>query len=377
MTNKIRAIGAAVLAVLWAVLTGFAWFGPSKEYSDAERRQLAQFPELSLQTVGDGKFMSAFEDYTLDQFPGRDLFRQLKALTHYYVLQQKDNNDYHIANGYVAQMSSDFYEDSVNKGLDRMNFLYNTYLKNAGSKVYCAIVPDKGYYIAQDSNCPATDYDRLFAMVKSATPWATHIDITDALTLTDYYRTDTHWKQENLVPVAQKLTEAMGMPAPTAEEFTPKPVDYPFYGVYYKQAALPMAPDTLQTMESQRLSGCKVYTYNDRAEKTEIPMYNMEKLTSNDPYNMYMSGARVGLVKIENPNAKTDRNLVVFRDSFGSSLAPLLVSEYKTVTLIDIREIPSGNLQFLARVVELDFTDADVLMLYSTTVLNGKNQELK
>ena len=49
---------------------------------------------------------------------------------------------------------------------------------------------------------------------------------------------------------------------------------------------------------------------------------------------------------------------------------------YKTVTLIDIREIPSPNLKVLAKYIGLDFANKDVLMLYSTTVLNA-GTELK
>ena len=86
MTKNIRAIGAAILVTIWVALTGFAWFSPAKDTSEAERRPLAQFPELSGETINNGKFMTEFEDYTLDQFPGRDIFRQLKSLTHYYVL---------------------------------------------------------------------------------------------------------------------------------------------------------------------------------------------------------------------------------------------------------------------------------------------------
>ena len=83
MNKKIRAIGAAILVALWAVLTGFAWFGPRQDTSDAERRPLAQMPDISMETLLDGKFMTAFEDFTLDQFPLRDTFRQLKSLFHY------------------------------------------------------------------------------------------------------------------------------------------------------------------------------------------------------------------------------------------------------------------------------------------------------
>ena len=79
---------------------------------------------------------------------------------------------------------------------------------------------------------------------------------------------------------------------------------------------------------------------------------------------MFLSGASP-LIVIENPNAETEKELVVFRDSFGSSMAPLLVSDYRKVTLVDTRYIAPrliGNF--------VSFDGADVLFLYSTLVLN-------
>ena len=40
----------------------------------------------------------------------------------------------------------------------------------------------------------------------------------------------------------------------------------------------------------------------------------------------------MSLLTVDNPNARTDRELVIFRDSFGSSLAPLLLEGYSRVT---------------------------------------------
>ena len=80
---------------------------------------------------------------------------------------------------------------------------------------------------------------------------------------------------------------------------------------------------------------------------------------------MYLSGARA-LLTIENPAADSDRELIVFRDSFGSSLAPLLVQGYARVTLVDIRYLQPELLGQL-----LDFHGQDVLFLYSTLVLNS------
>ena len=75
--KKIRAIGAGILVAVWLLLTGFSWFGPAKDISEAERRPLAQMPEFSVETLLDGKFMSKFEDFTLDQFPLRDTAAKL------------------------------------------------------------------------------------------------------------------------------------------------------------------------------------------------------------------------------------------------------------------------------------------------------------
>ena len=360
MTNKIRAIGAAVLLVLWATLTGLAWFSPAEETSVAERRPLAQFPELGAETILDGKFMTNFEDYTLDQFPGRDLFRQLKSLTHYYVLQQKDNNDIYIADGYAAKLDYPVDTEAVNHALNRLNFVYETYLKDQGSKVYMAVIPDKGYYLATANGYPAMDYEFLFDTVRNQLPFATHIDITDCLDAEDYYFTDTHWRQEKLQPAAEAICKALNV-SPLGD-CTVTAVDQPFYGVYYGQAALPMDPETIYILENPTLEACQVFDFETGKY---APVYDLEKATGKDPYELYLSGPK-SLLRIDNPNASTDRELIVFRDSFGSSMVPLLVQDYKTVTLVDIRYMDSRMLDRF-----LEFHGQDVLFLYSTLVLNN------
>ena len=362
MTKKIRAIGTAVLVAIWAVLTAFAWFTPAKDTSEAERRPLAQFPEASAETLLSGEFVQDFESYTLDQFPGRDLFRQLKSLVQYNLFRQKDNNGIYIVDGYAAKLDYPVNEDGLDHAMERLNYVYETYLAPNGSKVFAAVIPDKGYYLAEQNGYPAMDYEKLFATVQEKMPWATHIDITDTLTAQDYYFTDTHWRQEKLLGTAQKLCQTMGVTAPKAEEFTQTKIDRPFYGVYYGQAALPMEPEELYVLESQLLSGCQVYNFETGKY---APVYDMDKVTGKDPYDVFLSGAQ-SLLRIENPSATTDRELIVFRDSFGSSVTPLLVQDYKTVTLVDIRYIDSRMLDRF-----LEFNGQDVLLLYSTLVLNS------
>ena len=360
--NKIRIIGAAAVAAVWLFLVGFGWFKPAGDISEAERRPLAQFPELSVETVLNGEFMTKFEDYTLDQFPLRDTFRQLKSLFHYNVMNQSDNNDIYLADGYAAKLEYPLNEVSVSYAMNKFNSIYNQYLKTSGCKVYMAIAPDKGYYLAEANGYPAMDYETLFSQVQAGMPWATFVDLTDSLDITDYYYTDTHWRQECLIPAAQKLAQAMGGKGPQESDFTATKVDRPFYGVYYGQAALPLPSEDLFIMESDILKGCRV---KDHETGKYVAVYNPEDMDNQDLYDIFLGGAKP-LLTIENPNAKTGKELIVFRDSFGSSMVPLLVQDYRTVTLVDIRYMNPMLLSSYLR-----FRNQDVLFLYSSLILNS------
>ena len=360
---KIRTMGAVAVTVIWAALTVCAWVGPAAEFSDTERRKLAQFPDLTVITVLNGKFMTAFEDYSLDQFPLRDSFRQLKALFHYNALGQKDNNDIYIADGYAAKLEYPLNHTSVSYAVQKLNHIYEKYLADS-ENIILAVVPDKGYYLAEANGYPAMDYKALFDAVAEGTPWADYVDLTDLLTVEDYYFTDTHWRQERILDVAERLCKALGADWFREEELAPTSVERPFYGVYYGQAALPMDEEQLYVLTGDILDGCTVY--NQETGKT-TGVYDWEKLDSRDLYDVYLSGA-AALLTIENPNAATDKELVVFRDSFGSSLVPLLVGDYKTVTVVDIRYVASDYLGNF-----LDFHGQDILFLYSTLVLNSSS----
>lgn len=351
---------AVPVVLLWAVLIGLNWFGPDKALSVSERRPLAQKPQMQAQSILSGKFMTDFGKYTLDQFPLRDGFRRIKAQFHQKVLGQKDNNGIYLYQGVAAKQEYPLNTASVSHALERFGRIYEQYL--ADSRVFMAVVPDKGYYLAQPSGHLALDYETMFDMVRQGMPWAEHIDLTQSLSASDYYRTDTHWRQEQLLPVAQKLCQALGVEQPQQELYTQTGLDRPFYGVYYGQAALPMEPETVYVLECPLLSECTVQDFETGKTGT---LYDWSKLDSPDLYDVYLSGARA-LLTIENPNAATDRELIVFRDSFGSSLAPLLVQGYARVTLVDIRYLRADLLDQV-----MDFHGQDVLFLYSTLVLNN------
>ena len=59
----------------------FQFILPDRDFSDQENRFLSQFKAPTADTLRTGKFMEDFEDYITDQFPLRDQWIQLKALS--------------------------------------------------------------------------------------------------------------------------------------------------------------------------------------------------------------------------------------------------------------------------------------------------------
>jgi len=356
----------AIVAIVFFGLSFLCWFMKTDSYSESERRVLASMPVISKENISSGKFMTAFEEYTTDRFPFRDEFRRLKAVTQLGVFRQKANNDIYIADGYVAKMEYPMNPYMLENAVKKFRYIYETYLAEFDGKIYLSLIPDKSFFLAKPNGYLSMDYNAFFDyMQKNTKDFMQYIDLSGILSVEDYYKTDTHWKQENLIKdggVAQTIAEAMGNNL--TWKYEEKVSETPFYGVYYGQSALPLEPDQMIYLQNDMLDACTVTSYSN-GKPVDKSVYDLSKLEGRDPYEMFLSGSEPLLV-VENPNAVTVKELVVFRDSFGSSLIPLLIESYSKVTIIDIRYMSSSIIgEFV------DFTHQDVLFLYSTLVLNS------
>lgn len=303
--------------------------------------------------------MADFETFAVDTFPFRDQLRRLKALTGAGVFARQDNHGVYVSEGYLSAMEYPFNEKSMDRALGRFRYVCEKYLTE-DNRVFLSMIPDKNCFLAKESGHPGMDYERIEFLLEQKADFASYITISDLLEREDYYKTDTHWRQERITDVAERLGENMG--ASISQAYELHTLEKNFYGVYYGQAALPAAPDRLQYLTGEDIDSCRVYDWQNQRE---IPIYNMEAAEGRDPYEMFLSGS-LSLITIENPKAETDQKLIIFRDSFGSSIAPLLISGYAQITLVDIRYIQPDHLGSF-----IDFEGCDVLFLYSTLVLNN------
>ncbi len=355
--NYIVTLTYVCFTAFFGVLCICAGLNPVKQ-SESERRPLAQFPQnITAEGLFDGSVIEEFEKFTVDQFPLREKFRGIKAAIQYQVLGLTENNGLALQDGYFAKITPEFTEGLVDGSIQRLSYIYE---KMVTGKTWVCLIPDKNFYLGRDYGYPMPDYEEVAQKLQTALDGATYVDIFDALTLESYYRTDTHWRQEALEEVAYRLCRALDIPR---EEKYSQNVLTGFKGVYYGQSALSPQPDKLIYLSNSTISNCTVYDY-ETGQTTGI--YNPEKFGGKDGYDVFLGGTKA-LLRIDNPNAETDRELVVFRDSFGSSLVPLLVHGYKSVYVVDIRYVAPDAIPHY-----VDMEGKDTLFLYSALILNQK-----
>ena len=321
-----------------------------QKISNVERRTLANIPKFELTS----NYISDFEDYLLDHFPLRDSFRSIKANFNYKVLNKLDNNQIFLNKNYIFKSEYPTNDKSIQnfkKHIDNISKLF----KN--NNAFLLIVPDKNYYL-DTKNFLHIDYDYLYKEMAELS--VDNIDIRQIMNLADYYETDTHWRQEKILKVVDNIAKVFNLPKDNSQYTQEGPYD--FYGVYSKEAALNRQPDKLYYLTNDILKDCQA-TYLENTRLNSV--YNLEKLSSLDAYEVYLDGASA-YIEIINDRSLTNRELIIFRDSFGSSITPLLIPYYSKITVIDNRYISSLNyLEYI------DFNTQDVLFVYSTLIINN------
>lgn len=325
---------------------------PDQALSRTERRSLAQFPNLTFSSVMDGVFMQNMEKYLPDQFPAREGFRSVKSMFE-RLSGRLDVSDIYDVDGYLASLEFGYSETAVTKTAEKLSKL-RSHFDGCSEAVLC-VIPPKNYYM-QDGIHPVPDFQNLTEILAQNVKGFGFCRITDTLSLESYYRTDSHWRQEALDDTAQAICASLGVRY-AEEEFKEHRIE-DFYGVYAGQAALPVKPDVLVYRSSPATESAVVTAVG--SEMTSV--YTPDEIGV-DFYDVFLGGA-VPVIEIVNEGGTGD--LIVVRDSFGSSLIPLLIPSFHRITAVDLRYISSD---YLDRYV--DDEGAYLLILLSAGIINN------
>ncbi|MDR2487829.1 MAG: hypothetical protein LBD12_07670, partial [Clostridiales Family XIII bacterium] len=182
---------------------------------------------------------------------------------------------------------------------------------------------------------------------------------------------DLHWDQSRIGKVARHLAANMGRAVGKGDDDGGAAMDIghrgDFRGAYAGQIALPIKADALRYVSTPAISVCEVRMLAETGAGSAMnpaAMYDWNAFAGVDPYSFFLGGPQP-LIEITNP-AAPEGELYLFRDSFASSLAPLLCTYYRKTTLIDLRYISSEILPDYIR----PGSGAQILFLYNPKVLN-------
>jgi hypothetical protein len=392
---------------------------PNPELLVSERRQPAELAALTPASLTSGRWTASFEDHAADTFVLREPLRTLRAVLMLDLMRLSDKDGLYLGKAGAGSLTK-LDPAAVSLSADKIGSLAASLLQaNPDISLFYTIIPDKSSYDGhqgvgfdveqaetimaqrlgnsgdasgaggQDGaegadGFGASGQDEAGAESMSEpdnqdgvggsggqaeAPALSYIDLSDALLAGDYYRTDLHWDQAALIReggVLETLADGLGFVAapPTAYELSNAGG---FEGIYPGQIALPMQPDTMRYLTGEATDRLVARYLNPATgEFITGPLYDLQAFAERDPYDLFCRGAQP-LVVIENPDRSQERELYVFRDSYGSSLGPLLAQGYARVTLIDLRYID-------ARVLDRYLTIApgsDALFCYSTQILSS------
>ena len=351
MNNKVKNIVLSIIFITF--LFTFMIVNIVKKDDDisySERRKLQKMPKITYDSVINGTYFSKLDKYTTDQFIWRDNFRKIKIDID--LLTKNNYNKLYLYKDYIIEETYPLNKESVINVTNKINDIKRTYL-NETNNIYYSIVPDKNYFVNDDNL--KLDYDELKNIMNSNLD-IKYIDIFNELSLEDYYKTDTHWREERLSKVVNKLSKEMNFNITNNYSF--KRIS-DFNGTYSSRIVRKDIKDEIYILDN--VNDINVYNYETNGYEK---VYDLIKLNSLDKYNVYLSGS-VSLLKIESMSTSSNKELIVFRDSYGSSLIPLMMNGYKSITVVDTRYISPSMLSNY-----IDFNNKDILFLYSTLLIN-------
>lgn len=320
--------------------------------SEFERRNLVNFPNEINED-----FTNNLDDYLVDQFVFRNEFISLNSDINRNILNKIDDKDVYIIDDNIYEINYPLNEKNTIDFVNKINYISEKYFEN--ENVYYSIVPDKSYFL-DGSKYLKLDYTKMFNLLNNNMN-GIYIDIVNSLQIEDYYLTDIHWKQQNILDVANKIMKDMGNEY-IFNDYKEK-IYNKFYGASYSKGSNKLKTDTLIYLTNNSLENLKA----NHLEYGKRNIYDEQKLVGVDSYDVFLSGPS-SYLQIENKGGVNEKTLIVFRDSFASSIIPFFIQYYKNIVVIDLRYIDLSLIE-----EKLKYEDCDVLYLYSTLIINNSS----
>lgn len=317
-------VAAAILFCGFLITIAAGYLLPKSEFSEMEKRYLAETPDFRRETVFSGDWSLQAEDYLTDHIPGRNLFVGINAYME-LLLGRQELKDVWLKDGKLLEAPVAMDEKAISRNMKAIN----SFAETLGCQVDVMVVPSAGWAAGVDGY---TDSDTLNAIYAAAGTYVSPVPVEDIFAGKPelYYNTDHHWTSQGAYAGYAAYMEAVDRECKAAEEFEVT-VAGGFQGSTYSRSALWLTPS--ESIELWHGSDELAVT-NGETEGIHPGIFYWERLEEADKYTVFLDGNH-SIVRIQNPEKQG--KLLVVRDSYSNCLGGFLAESYGEVVLIDLR----------------------------------------
>ena len=302
---------------------------PDKEISQKENRALSQIPSFDVSRFFGGEYTTELATYISDQFPLRDGFIAVKAYSE-LLLGKKENNGVIYAKNNILVSRDKIQDVRLQENLQDIKEFENM----SGAQVCVAIVPRSVDVFKEylPTTYPSETDEKLwqnyYAQAKLLNITAPNL-YDELCEANNYYHTDHHYNVYGAYQVYSLLGDVLSYAPKALEFFTPQKVSDDFCGTSMRASGFYLTPkDEISLL---RYVGDDDYTII--ADGKKIQMYDMSRLSTTDQYAVFLGGNHA---RVDISRGQDREKLLIIRDSFADSIAPLLAMHYDLV-MIDLR----------------------------------------
>ncbi|MBQ4074112.1 MAG: hypothetical protein IJD39_02775 [Clostridia bacterium] len=345
--------GLAVAIGLGILLAAglFAAFWPQNDFSDVERRYLAETPAVP--SLTQWKTDKEVESFISDRIPFRRVMVGIDALSQMVTGRRTQLDTWPVGGAFLEKPVA-VDEAVLQRRLEQMEALAG----KTGAASWRMIIPTSHGYLKRTemSSLMQKLYEAEGKLYHALAQTDAYVPLGDDFNSDHaYYNTDHHWTLQGTYAAYRAYCVAEQMQPLALDAFELTRFEG-FYGTTYSRSGYPFAQ--ADTIECAAPAGKVSLTILDDGREYDQLIFPARAETY-DGYAVYLDGNH-GMLEIANESAPQG-TLLVFKDSFANSLLPLLSAHYSRIIAVDARYY-AGN---FSDAVEIAGAVDRVLYIYS------------
>lgn len=379
---------SSIFGICFVVLLGLVFviniIVPDKGFSEEENRVLQENPDFSLSSYMEGRYEKKLETYTNDQFLLRNTFIKIKAAADITSGKLESNGVYKGRDNYLIEDLTVPKKETMDNTLAAMKKFKKRYGR---LDMYFLLAPNAGNILEDklptfvqlaDQN---KYMDRFFKDIKAIgyKPIDTRKALSKAAAAPKgyglrkqedtqiYYRTDHHWTTDGAFIAYKEASKKMKLKDNVS--YQRYIVKNDFRGTLASKSGFVNGENDSITLympkDNEHDFNNSVIYYTDTKEKT-TEFYKLDNLNTKDAYTVF-GGSNHPIYTIKTP-VKSERRLLLVKDSYANSFIPFLSQNYREIVVVDPR-------YFFDNINDIISTEdiTEVLFLYNANTFFADN----